>query len=202
MPAGRPPKPTAIKELHGNPGRRPLNDKEPKMEPGEPERPRFLRNKGARRWFRQYAERLVNARVVTKNDSASLGLLAHFLGWYEEAAEDLNVRGPVLTGTRTLQDGSTVDYEYPSPYWKLLMDSANMIDKFGSKLGYSPIDRQHLKIEAGEPPVDAMQMLVDGAKKVEPILIPDLSDITDDEPTAKAPEDETSEESNSTASES
>jgi len=31
MPAGRPPKPTAIKELEGNPGKRKLNRDEPKF---------------------------------------------------------------------------------------------------------------------------------------------------------------------------
>ncbi|MDD6036563.1 MAG: response regulator [Lachnospiraceae bacterium] len=40
--AGRKPKPTAVKELEGNPGKRKLNKKEPKPEKGMPECPEWL----------------------------------------------------------------------------------------------------------------------------------------------------------------
>ena len=40
--AGRKPKPTAIKELEGNPGKRKLNKKEPKPEKGMPVCPEWL----------------------------------------------------------------------------------------------------------------------------------------------------------------
>ena len=39
---GRKPKPTAIKELEGNPGKRPLNDAEPKPEHKAPPCPKWL----------------------------------------------------------------------------------------------------------------------------------------------------------------
>lgn len=40
--AGRKPKPTAIKELEGNPGKRKLNKKEPKPDKGMPVCPEWL----------------------------------------------------------------------------------------------------------------------------------------------------------------
>ena len=40
--AGRKPKPTAVKELEGNPGKRKLNRKEPKPDKGMPTCPEWL----------------------------------------------------------------------------------------------------------------------------------------------------------------
>ena len=39
---GRPPKPTYLKVLEGNPGKRPLNENEPKPKPSAPKCPAWL----------------------------------------------------------------------------------------------------------------------------------------------------------------
>ena len=48
--AGRKPKPTAIKELEGNPGKRKLNKKEPKPEKGMPVCPEWLLPEAKAEW--------------------------------------------------------------------------------------------------------------------------------------------------------
>ena len=47
---GRKPKPTALKELEGNPGKRPLNDREPKPEKKAPPCPKWLNDDAKKEW--------------------------------------------------------------------------------------------------------------------------------------------------------
>lgn len=49
---GRKPKPTAIKELEGNPGKRPLNANEPRPERKAPRCPAWLDTEAKREWRR------------------------------------------------------------------------------------------------------------------------------------------------------
>ena len=49
---GRKPKPTAIKELEGNPGKRPLNKNEPKPEKTAPKCPTWLDKEAKKEWRR------------------------------------------------------------------------------------------------------------------------------------------------------
>ena len=48
----RKPTPTAIKELEGNPGKRPLNTKEPKPEKKAPSCPKWLEPEAKKEWRR------------------------------------------------------------------------------------------------------------------------------------------------------
>jgi P27 family predicted phage terminase small subunit len=70
---GRKPKPTALKLLHGNPGRRRLPGKEPKPRPCTPEPPEWLDPMAKREW-----ERIVPAL-------AAIGLLTEVDGFVLES---------------------------------------------------------------------------------------------------------------------
>ena len=50
--AGRKPKPTALKKLEGNPGKRKLNTKEPVPAKGMPEGPKWLLPEAKEEWKR------------------------------------------------------------------------------------------------------------------------------------------------------
>ena len=52
MARGRPPKPTALKLLHGNPGKRPISDREPKPPKGETTCPKHLDATAKTEWKR------------------------------------------------------------------------------------------------------------------------------------------------------
>lgn len=77
---GRRPTPTELKLVTGNPGKRPLNDQEPKPE-GEVKRPSFVKGRAARVW-NQYAAGLIAAGVLTAWDVDMFGawccLMAEF----------------------------------------------------------------------------------------------------------------------------
>ena len=73
--AGRPPTPTALKLLRGNPGKRPLNDSEPKPALGA-EVPPFVRGfpDFLAEWKRHSA-RLTRYGLLTEIDDDALGVL-------------------------------------------------------------------------------------------------------------------------------
>jgi len=65
--AGRPPKPTALKVLTGNPGRRALPANEPVPPPGEAQAPDWLSIEARKLWNR-YAPRFKAMRTLTSAD--------------------------------------------------------------------------------------------------------------------------------------
>src|SRR3954470_9706696 len=75
---GRRPKPTRLKVLTGNPGKRPLNTNEPEPEPAVPECPPELGPVAKREWDRLVNE-LSSLRLLTNLDR---GALASYCGAY------------------------------------------------------------------------------------------------------------------------
>src|SRR5580700_11399042 len=69
--AGRPSKPTALKKLQGNPGRRPLNDSEPIALEGMPEVPKGM-GPVAARFFKRTAADLLSVGLLTRVDGLAL----------------------------------------------------------------------------------------------------------------------------------
>ena len=64
--AGRPPKPTALKALAGNPGKRPLNQAEPKFEARVMRAPAHLSDEAKREW-RRVSKELVAVGLLSVN---------------------------------------------------------------------------------------------------------------------------------------
>ena len=68
--AGRKPKPTAVKKLEGNPGKRKLNKNEPVPAKGMPECPDWLLPEAKAEWER-LCEKLSDMGVLTEIDMAA-----------------------------------------------------------------------------------------------------------------------------------
>ncbi len=68
--AGRKPKPTALKKLEGNPGKRKLNTKEPVPEKGMPDCPKWLLPEAREEWKR-LCQKLSEMGVLTEIDMAA-----------------------------------------------------------------------------------------------------------------------------------
>jgi P27 family predicted phage terminase small subunit len=75
MAVGRPPKPTHIRALAGNPGKRPLNENEPKPEKGIPGCPEWLQDY-AREYYEELSPKLDAMGVLTTADRDALVALA------------------------------------------------------------------------------------------------------------------------------
>jgi P27 family predicted phage terminase small subunit len=92
MPGGRPPVPTALKVVRGNPGKRALNTAEPQYSADHLACPRWLSAEAKREW-RRVAKLLKDQRVVTDADRAAL--VAYCQAWarWRQAEEILETGG-------------------------------------------------------------------------------------------------------------
>jgi phage terminase small subunit len=79
---GRIPKPTIVKELNGNPGRRPLPEHEPKPQ-GLAKRPRWL-TVGARKVWNELAPGTQALGLLTSQDARMFGVLCEYMAEFEE----------------------------------------------------------------------------------------------------------------------
>ena len=85
---GRKPTPTAIKELEGNPGKRALNDKEPKPQKKAPACPKWLEDEAKKEW-RRLAKQMEQLGILTQVDMAAFaGYCQAYARWKE--AEELS----------------------------------------------------------------------------------------------------------------
>ena len=67
---GRKPKPTAMKELEGNPGKHPLNTSEPKPNKKAPACPKWLEPEAKKEW-RRLAKQMEAIGILTEVDMAA-----------------------------------------------------------------------------------------------------------------------------------
>lgn len=153
MAVGRPPKPTALKALEGNPGKRPLNRVEPVPSAAIPEPPVTLKGEARSEWRRVVPE-LARLGLVTKVDRAYLVAYCSAWGTFEAARIAMAEHGPLING----RDGNLVK----NPAAQIMRDAADLMIKFGARFGLSPSDRTRLAvtppIEEG-PGADVLQLL-------------------------------------------
>lgn len=89
---GPAPKPTALKIIEGNPGRRPLNHDEPKPSLGAPKCPTWLDLEAKREWRRIVPE-LDRIGLLTKVDGTALAGYCQAYSRWREAEEVLSRDG-------------------------------------------------------------------------------------------------------------
>ena len=82
--AGRKPKPTAMKELEGNPGKRKLNKKEPMPGKGMPDCPKWLLPDAQEEWKR-LSEKLNQMGVLTEVDRSAFAAYCQSYARWKEA---------------------------------------------------------------------------------------------------------------------
>lgn len=137
---GPAPEPAAIKELKGNPGKRPIKV-EIQPTKGAPVPPADLKGEAFAEWARIVPE-LEKVGILCTIDRAYL--VAYVEAWsaFCEARESLHTEGATIMG----RDGGKVR----NPAAVVMKDSLDMMLKFGAKFGLSPADRARLA-KAPEP---------------------------------------------------
>ena len=88
---GRKPKPTTLKILEGNPGKRSLNEHEPQVQAEIPECPEFLDDEARAEWFRM-AKVLQDMGLLTQADRAALAAYCvAYSCWVNERPTDSGI---------------------------------------------------------------------------------------------------------------
>ena len=93
--AGRKPKPTALKELEGNPGKRKLNKKEPMPGKGMPDCPKWLLPEAKEEWKR-LCQKLSEMGVLTEVDMAAFAAYCQSYARWKEAQEHIDSEGSIF----------------------------------------------------------------------------------------------------------
>jgi len=150
MPKGRKPKPTAMKRLEGNPGHRPLNDREPKLPRGIPTCPRELSSAAKRHW-KHLAIQLWNVGILTEIDQSVLAALCmEWVTWLDAKAK-LSKQGLVtLSGSGSLK---------PSPYITISNQAMANILRILAELGMTPSSRTRVKTADGPEQLSLAELL-------------------------------------------
>ena len=148
---GRPAKPTAVKRLTGNPGKRPLNEREPQPRRALPPCPRWL-SKAAKAEWRRMAGELYDAGVLTTVDRAALaGYCTAFARW-QEAEVVVNAKGMVV---KTV-NGNLIQ----NPYLAIANRAMDDMRRFAVEFGMTPASRTRVVAsETGTQELNLAEML-------------------------------------------
>ena len=135
-------KPSMLSLIDGNPGKRPINQDEPK--PAKVFTPRAPKNmtRVERAKWRQMVKVLGGMRVLTVADLDALEIYVRSWCSMQDARADLNERGKMIEGV----NGGRVW----NPSWTEYKHSLNVVRQIGSEFGLTPSTRVHVKADADE----------------------------------------------------
>lgn len=136
---GRRPKPTAIKELEGNPGKRRLNKAEPQPEGDLFAAPGWMTDSQREGWA--YAITHAPYGLLKHLDRSVLGIWVVAEDLHREAAEKIAQYG-------LLTKSPNAGLPLQSPYLAILNKQAQIMLKAGAELGFSPSSRTRVQLDA------------------------------------------------------
>ena len=138
MAAGRKNTPSALKKLRGNPGKRALNNKEPKPDVAIPECPDHLTGAARVEWDRITRE-LHALGIITKIDRAALA--AYCMAWLDfvYASKMVDEEGEVVTSEK--------GGKYLNPWVGIKTSSMDRLVRISAEFGMTPASRTKIKVE-------------------------------------------------------
>jgi P27 family predicted phage terminase small subunit len=140
---GRRPKPTRLKVLTGNPGKRPLNEDEPQPEPVALECPPELTGAAQREWNRLVGQ-LTALRLLTELDRTALASYCFAYSLWVEATEAIQKYGAMVKSPR--------GYPIQSPYVSIANRQTEIMMRIASEFGFTPASRSRISAPARNYP--------------------------------------------------
>jgi P27 family predicted phage terminase small subunit len=153
---GRKTKPTAVKELEGNPGKRALNHKEPKPENAIPVCPPHIKGVARTEWNRITVE-LHALKIISRIDRAAL--VAYCQAWadYVKACGKITKEGEVIVSDK----GGL----YQNPWVSIKNSSLDRMVRISAEFGMTPSSRARVKVDAPSEEDEMTKMLLGTTKK-------------------------------------
>ena len=146
---GPPPKPTKMKEAAGNPGKRRLNDREPKPEVGAPRMPAWLPARAKAEWKRIVPE-LERLGLLTVIDLAALASYCVAYSEVEAATRTLEKEGRICVWSIFDKQGVKVGERLKAhPAVQMQRDAARLVKQFISEFGLTPASRSRVQGATG-----------------------------------------------------
>ena len=138
---GRKPKPTKLKVVAGNPGKRKLNQSEPSPRVTLPRCPAHLSEPARAEWKRM-GKRLRKLGLLTDIDTAAFAAYCAAWGRWVEAEEALIKHGAVVRAPKT-------GVPMQNPYLSIANTAIRQIREFLTEFGMSPSSRS--RVSGGDP---------------------------------------------------
>ena len=132
------PKPTHLKIIQGNPGKRPINKREPKPKLGIPPCPEHLGDEARKEWHRS-AQLLAEVGLLSQIDRAALAAYCVAWGRWVEAEEQLRKTG-LLVKTK-----SPNGFPIQSPFLAIANKAMRQMHSLLAEFGMTPSARSRFK---------------------------------------------------------
>lgn len=148
---GRKPKPTAMKVLEGNPGKRNLNTNEPQPVKKAPRCPNWLEDEAKKEWKRM-SKQLEHLGILTEIDMAAFAGYCQAYARWKEAEEFITQHGTIV--------------KTPSGYWQqvpqvsIAQTYLKIMNRFCEQFGLTPSARSRIAVDMDENESDEMELLL------------------------------------------
>lgn len=152
---GRPRKPTNLKVLEGNPGKRPLPQNEPKPAPIAPKCPPWVNSEGKKAW-KYLAPKLEHLGLLTEIDGEALACACNEYGEYVFMRREIKRK---KKRTFTTESG----YEAAIPEISIANKAFSNFKSMMTEFGLTPASRSRIDIKPGEEK-DDLKSLLSGVK--------------------------------------
>ena len=152
---GRKPKPTAMKELEGNPGKHPLNTSEPKPNKKAPACPKWLEPEAKKEW-RRLAKQMEAIGILTEVDMAAFAAYCQSYARWKEAQEHIDSEGSTFETDK--------GYQQQTPWVGIANTNQKLMLQAASEFGLTPSSRSRIVAGSakGKEPEDEMEALLGG----------------------------------------
>lgn len=132
-----------MKQLEGNPGKRPLNEREPVGPQGIPDCPAFLDEEARAEWFRT-AKVLSDMGLLTMADRSALAAYCVAYSRWVQAEDQVKKFGTIV---------KSPDKGFPmkSPYLTVADQALETMRKFMVEFGLTPSSRSRIRVPEAQP---------------------------------------------------
>ena len=137
---GRKPKPTALKKLEGNPGKRPLNELEPLPQVTMLRCPNWLEPEARKEW-RRLAPVLIGAGILTGADAVPFAGYCQAYARWKEAEEFISQHGSIFQ--------TPSGYVQQVPQVSIAQQNLKIMQSFCSEFGLTPATRARIIANGG-----------------------------------------------------
>lgn len=157
---GNRPKPTALKRLQGNPGKRPLNKREPRFRHGRPYCPSHLAPAAKREW-RRIVNELYRVGLLTLVDRAALAAYCQLYARWAQAEKELVKSGLTIVTT----NGNVIQ----NPLVGIANTALDGMRKFLIEFGMTPSSRAKLAVPGQDEEKTLEEQISDLLSGVQPL---------------------------------
>ena len=152
---GRKPKPSAIRLLEGNPGKRPINQREPKPDKKAPPCPKWLDPEAKKEW-RRLSKKLEQLGILTEADMSVFASYCQAYARWKAAEEIISSHGFISK--------TPSGYLQAIPHVAIAKEYARIMNRCAEQLGLTPSSRSRLVAgeTSGSTVKDDMEDLLGG----------------------------------------